>query len=710
MNNPTPHLRGAAQYVKDVFDHFGADTQQHPTSQRTRFRLFDAPWNNGEGKIAGQEDVQEELYRLINNFVREGRVSKLLMLHGPNGSAKSSIVRCIQSAMEIYSQQPEGALYSYAWIFPSERIEKGKLGFGSQANQAKSRSYAHLPADDIDARLPCQLREPPIFFIPTHQRISLFNELKEEGLIDKDFIIPRYLLEGELSPRDRAIYDALLLAYDGDHTEVLRHVQVERFYISRKYGRGVATIEPQMHVDADTQQLTADRSIANLPRSLQTIPMFDLGGPLVSANRGLLEYSDLLKRPIETFKYLLTTSEEATASLPQFSIHLDQLLVASSNELHLAGFKQHPDWNSFKGRIELIRVPYLRTLTDEVQIYLPHMRDVTMSKPIAPYVIDVISRWAVLTRLEIPDSEKYPQEVQSMISRLTPSEKLDLYNEAKVPGWVSNKEGQLLQSVIPAMFAEHKNADIYEGQFGASAREIKTILLRAAQRLEYKALTPLPIFDELQLLVSDKSLYDFLKREPRRAYYEYQNFIDIVRNWWLDIFDHELRQAMGLVEEARHSDLFAKYVRHVSALVKGEKLVDKYTDKLVSPDVDLLKEIESVLLSSKETKDDFREAVIGRIGAWSLENPGIIPDYKIVFPRYIERIEEQYFKKQRKAVAKNLQGLLDVLAEDTSQMTDEAKESAQKTIREMDSKYKYAPVCTAECAAHLLKYRYANEL
>lgn len=369
VDQPTRHLRASSQYLKDVFDFYGTEEADLPQGKMTRFKLFNAPWPGSYGRVAGQEAVQQEIYRLLTNFVRDGRVSRLIMLHGPNGSAKSSIIHCIQMGMEHYSHTPGGILYTYSWIFPTEKIEKGRLGFGSEDQPSiRSDTYAHLSTEQVDARLPCELRDHPIFLIPQSERLKLIEELRRTGALPNDFVISRYLLEGDLSPRDRAIYDALLMANNGDHRAVLRHIQVERFYISLKYGKSVASVEPQMHVDAEARQITADRSIANLPRALQSVPLYELAGPLISANRGLLEFSDLLKRPIETFKYLLTTSEEAMVSLPQFTVYLDEILLASSNEKQLTAFKEYADWNSFKGRIELVRVPYLLRWQDEAKI------------------------------------------------------------------------------------------------------------------------------------------------------------------------------------------------------------------------------------------------------------------------------------------------------------------------------------------------------
>src|SRR5207244_8395601 len=117
-----------------------------------------------------------------------------ILLHGPNGSAKSTIVHCIQAALEYYSKMSEGALYTYAWIFPSEKIAKGALGFGEGKSKKvdPNETYAHLRAEQIDARMPCELRDHPIFFIPRGERLRMIDQLKTDGKLPKDFTAPRY--------------------------------------------------------------------------------------------------------------------------------------------------------------------------------------------------------------------------------------------------------------------------------------------------------------------------------------------------------------------------------------------------------------------------------------------------------------------------------------------------------------------------------------
>ncbi|MBI2373540.1 MAG: serine protein kinase PrkA [Deltaproteobacteria bacterium] len=710
LENPERNLRNSAQYVRDVFDHYGVDTLDLPQGATPRFRLFDAPWSpEGVGRVAGQEAVQQEIYRLISNFVRDGKVSRLVMLHGPNGSAKSSFVRCIQTAMEHYSRTTEGALYSYAWVFPSEKLTKGSLGFGGKASsRSVDDGFAHLDPELIDARLPCELRDHPIFFVPRDERKAFIAELKASGKLSQDFVPSRYLLDGDLSPRDRAIYDALLVAHEGRHEDVLRYVQVERFYVSAKYGRGVATVDPQDLIDAHAEQVTADRSLANLPRGVQNVTLYRLWGPLISANRGLLEYADILKRETHWLKYLLTTSEEATAALPQFKVHLDEILIASTNETYLEEFKKFQDWPSFKGRMELVAVPYLRRFSDEVRIYQTQITPTTITKPLAPHVVEVAAMWAVLTRLQKPDKGLYPPEVKPLIDRLTPVEKLRLYDKGTVPAWCTTKDARELRRAIPLLLDEGRATRHYEGHQGASAREIRTLILNAAHHPKFKSLTPLPVLDELKELVSNPSVYPFLRIQAQDGYHDVEKFIEAVRQWWLDELDREIRVSMGLIEEKKYEELFARYVMQVSTYVKKERVLDKVTGKYVSADEELMKEVESSILQPGEQREDFRKAIIGQIGAWSLEHLGQTPDYRKLFANHVNKLESDYYAERRKVISRRLVDLLKLLGDGAQELSPAELEAAQLASKNMRDRFGYPDTCTAECCAYLLKARYSN--
>lgn len=701
--HPRQHVRNAAQYLCDVVDYFGSSEVRLPTGTFTRHRLFDAEFDGGVGRVVGQMRVQEQLIRIVRNFVRAGRVDRLILLHGPNGSAKTSIIQALTRAAEVYSTTDEGALYRFNWIFPSQGVQRGSLGFGGTSS-AKTGSYAHLEGTSVDARIPCELKDHPLLLLTPEQRRQFFEELVKAGRLDADYPIPDVLRYGDLSTKNRKIFDALMASYHGDVREVLRHVQVERFYLSRRYRMGVVAVEPQMSVDAYARQITADRSLASLPPALHHLALFETGGALSDANRGVLEFNDLLKRPLEAWKYLLVATEQAQASLDHVQVFLDVLMIASSNEVYLENFKEHPDWPSFKGRIELVTCPYLLRVSEEKAIYEDQIPRALRGLHIAPHALELAARWAVLTRLEPPDPVRYGENVRQLVAELTPEEKLELYDTGAVPERLSQRERRELRQTADALYNEHIDEDEYEGRYGASVREVRTVCLNAAQDRRWDHLSPIAIIEQLRSLVREKSTYQFLRREPVRGYRDAERFVLLVEDWYLRVLDEEVRSAMGLVAEGSHTELFARYLKHISAWTKKEKLEDPVTGKMVEPDAELMKSVEKVLLAPDEEPEDFRRALISQIGAFKLENPDADVDYELLFGSYMRRLKEDFYRQRRKLVEKLEEGFLKVTGGDDKGMDPKDREQVL-VMRENMHKLGYNDSSARSAIAYLLKRR-----
>ena len=240
---------------------------------------------------------------------------------------------------------PDGALYRFNWVFPSEKPRVkggGTVGFGGANGTADLLSFAHLEGEALDARLACPLRDHPLLLVPRRERRKLLEEKchpaqREGGAATATSCSPTTTSPtGELCHFCQQIFAALLASYHGDYMKVLRHVQVERFYVSMRYLEGAVTVEPQLSVDASWRQVSADRSAGSLPTALQTVALFEPAGPLVSANRGLLEFADLLKRPPEAFKYLLVDERDRARRARQ--LHPapgSRSSIASANEKQL---------------------------------------------------------------------------------------------------------------------------------------------------------------------------------------------------------------------------------------------------------------------------------------------------------------------------------------------------------------------------------------
>jgi predicted Ser/Thr protein kinase len=710
LQRPAQYARSSAQYLKDVFEHFGSEevkTASHGTVRR--WKLFDAPFDQGRDRLVGQEEVQNRVYRVVCNFVREGVVNKLVLLHGPNGSAKSTFVSCLMRAIEHYSQLDEGALYRFNWIFPSQKLQKGGIGYGRgyDGQSGHGDSYAYLDEELIDSKLVDELKDNPLLLIPAKRR----QELLDERLPGPDKVQADYIRYGDLGHKNKQIFEALLVANKGDYLKVLRHVQVERFYLSRRYRMGAVTIEPQLAVDARSRQLTMDRSLQALPAALQSLSLYEYSGELVDANRGIIEYSDLLKRPLEAYKYLLGTVEHANVALDNTIVFLDSFFIGSSNESHLAVFKEIPEFQSFKGRIELVRMPYLLDYTEEEKIYAESISDGAVGKHLAPHVPWVAALWAVLTRMRKPLPEKYPKQLADLVAKLTPMEKAELYAKGQSPQGLSAEQSKELLGNLDKIWGESDAYPNYEGRTGASPREVKTLILNAAQNPKYGCLSPLAVFEEMEELVKNVTVYEFLKQEPLPGgYHENKKFIGLTQQKFLDLIDDEIRSSMGLVEERQYGDLFGRYVTHVSHWTKKEKLRNPTTGRLEDPDEEMMTEVEKTLGVGPK-RDDFRHEVISRIGAWSIEHPGQKVDLPQVFPRQLQLLRESYFEQRKKILKKTNEDLLVYLADGADKtrirLDKESFERVETTLANLKSRYGYCERCAKDAVSYLLRKRYA---
>ncbi len=709
--SPARHSRDASRYLKDMFDFYGKESVERPWGAETRFRLFDQPFTHDGAPgdaLVGQECVQGGIYRALSNFVREGRANRILLLHGPNGSAKSTVASCMMRGLEDYSARDEGALYRFHWVFPKQTTLRGAIGFGGAKGSASpAASYAHLGDDQIDARLFIEVRDHPLFLLPAESRRILLEQVyAKHGLSEAP---PRWLTHGNLCHKSRQIYDALLASYGGSLESVLRHVQVERYFISRRYRVGAVTLGPQLSVDAGERQVTADRSVAALPSSLQALTLFDAFGELVDAAGGLIEYSDLLKRPIDAFKYLQITAETGEVALQSQTLQVNAVMLASANELHLGAFRQHPEFESFRGRLEVIRAPYILNWRDEVRIYDAQIVP-QIDGRVAPHATEVAAMFAVLTRLRKPSPDNFRRELREVIAELAALEKMDLYADGKSPDRLDDDSAKLLRASIADLYHETDAIPIYEGSTGASPREMRTVLLDAAQDPRYGYLSPFAVLDELDRLCERASEYAFLQEDRLPGgYHDHSGFRRALLERLLDLCEDEFRLSSGFVEETRYSELFGRYVTQVSYWVKGEQIKNAVTGDYENPDQHLMGEVEE-LLQVSDRPQEFRHSLINMIAAWAIDHPNQPIDNNQVFREQIRKLREAVFDSRKLALARLCRDIVLLLREAGAGLDAERRQAAERAVRTLNEKHGYHDDAAVDAAAMLLRERYAELL
>ncbi|MCT4642145.1 MAG: hypothetical protein N4A33_07565 [Bacteriovoracaceae bacterium] len=692
-------LRTTGMFLKDMFEFFGK-------GEKGGFKLFkkEYPFSN---KVAGGFKVQEKIYQNLLNFTEEGFNNKFLLLVGPNGSSKSSIVNQIMKAAEEYSKENQGALFTFSWIFPIDTYTKGSLGLNSKASGSNMLSYAHLQDNEISAILTSELKDHPFLLIPRKTRQKMINNFFSDSPDVLLTIQNSYLYNGDISKRNKLIFDALLKNYEDDFSEVMKHIRVERYFIDKRYSNGAVTIEPQMHIDAKAQQITMDRRLASLPPSLQSLNLFSLSGELVMANRGILEYSDLLKRPLDAFKYLLMTMETKNINLGGILTELDTFFIGSSNEVHLAAFKQHPDYKSFKGRFSFIKVPYLLDYQEELSIYEEQIINIKDKTGFEPLALEALCLWSVMTRMRHPQAANFKsQNLGKIAEKLTPIEKALFIAESKIPEYLNQEEQSLLKLHKDDIIEEFEDDALYEGMFGISPREVKQIIYELSS--DYKNITFIEILEYLTEASDKKAEYDFLNINPQGDFHNSKKFLYLIEQHCLNEFDSLVRESLGLVDNRSYEDYIAKYVMNINAIIKGEKVKNSVTNKFEDPDKFFIKEFEQNI-HLKENADSFRSHIISKLGAWALDNPGEKIVYTQVLDGISKQLKESFRNEQKKIIKKVANDLVYYVQEDKkSGLSAEGKEQIEKILKTLTDDFKFTQTGSIKCLKYLIQKRYDN--
>ncbi len=711
---PYLYLRNAPQYLIDMMDFFGTEEVNRIGMTDQRFKVFNLEFDRPFDGLVGQERIQNDIYRQLYQFAQRGRADKLILLHGPSGSSKTTTVEALMRGCEHYSTVAEGALYRFNWVFPTKGEDSGTIGFDAPAHEELPDTYAFLTPEEIGARIPCELKDSPLFLIPHQERIPLVEKVLEQfpELKERNDLNIQWALEGRLSPKNKAIYEALLTAYQGDLVQVMRHVQVERYFYSKRYRSAAVSIEPQGNIDAGARPLQYD-PFSHLPSVLQNVTLIEAVGDLVDANKGMVEYSDFLKRPMEANKYLLTTSEKGTIHLPGYIAYLDLVMFGTANEKPLALFKRNPDFSSFKGRLSLIHVPYLLRYSREAELYHRHIDLYARGRHVAPHTATVAALWAVLTRFRRPSPKNHPPELSPIVARISPLQKAMLYDHGEVPLELRDGERKLLKQSIRELRDEHNESEgefegiygaEYEGRRGASPREMMTLLADAAEKRKYDCLNPLAVFEELEKLVKDASFYEFLRVPVDNGYNDCPRFIEDVKEYYRHLVEQEVFDSIGLVEEQEYERVFEEYFHHAKAFDLGEKLFIPSRGEYVVPSDELMQRIEG-LLELREDVALYRSNLMGKIAAYSIDHPDESINYRELFPDIYSLLKQSFYRERDRALMVIEQNILKFFTDEREFLDAKEKAEVERALESMSGKYGYCHNCARDVIAFVLKTR-----
>jgi serine protein kinase len=678
-SSPSKYLRNSAQYLQDVFHHYGSYPVRDITGEEIpRWGLFDLQ------PVFGQERAQNTIYSYINSFA-DNRVNKIVILHGPNGSAKTSLVASMMKGMEEYSKTSDGSVYTFNWIFSDVGEKETNIGFGKSNTSYDCDTLAFIRPEDVSFKLACSMKDNPILLIPVKERKKF---LKSLGVKNP----PKYLLEAELCQKCHEIYSKLAISYGGDWSKIVRHVQVERFYLSKRFRKGLISIDPQVNRDANSRPLNVEQSY-RIPPVLSLSSMHEPFGDLVDANRGVVEFSEIFKRSVEANKYLLTTAQWGTISLPSFTAYLDCVIFATDNQTQLSLFKRELDWPSFNGRFAYVRVPYNLKLSDETKTCSKLISDHVKSI-IAPHSTEILALWSILTRLRQSD--------KLLASSLTYVEKAMLYDKEEAPTSWKTKDKQVILKDLKEIATEYdeeqsrviaksvKDAS-YEGRSGASYRELETIIISCANKQTH--LSPTTIFKAIEEMIKDESVYEFTRlyrgnREEsvdnilyEKGYLEPHEILFEIKLYYAEKIWKDLRKAASLISEEEYTKLFNRYLNNVKAWIQGEKIPNPKTGHKEDASEALMGSVEEKLSVPTKESESFRHGIFNKIASWKLDNQEEteIP-YVELFSDSLDSLRKNINKDHEEKLEKLAENILYFNSEDWQLVNEEDKVWIVQTI------------------------------
>ncbi|MCB0181572.1 MAG: serine protein kinase, partial [Anaerolineae bacterium] len=238
--------RNAFQRIYDMIMDYGTEEFIDAKKRLIRYKFFSDLEFDPEDAIFGSEI---SLMRLVNFFKAAakgyGTEKRVLLLHGPVGSAKSTIVRRLKKGIERYSRTDAGKLYTFDWYL-GELSKDGILPpYPTHLKEARDGSEGDWA--------PSPMNEEPLLLIPLEARANFLAEINEGRPPEEQIQI-----KGDLCPPSRFYYRELLQRYNGDWTQMIRHVRVRRLIFSEQDRIGIGTFQPKDEKNQDSTELTGD--------------------------------------------------------------------------------------------------------------------------------------------------------------------------------------------------------------------------------------------------------------------------------------------------------------------------------------------------------------------------------------------------------------------------------------------------------------------
>jgi serine protein kinase len=529
---------------------------------------------------------------------------RILLLMGPVSGGKSTIVSLLKRGLEDYTRTEDGAVYA------------------------------------LDG---CPMQEEPLHLIPRELRPEIEEELGIK-------------IEGELTPYNR-------MRLETEYGGRIEDFPVRRVLFSEADRVGIGTFSPSDPKSQDIADLTGSIDFSTITKygSESDPRAYRFDGELNKANRGLMEFQEMLKCDEKFLWHLLSLTQEGNFKAGRFAlISADELIVAHTNEAEYKSFIANKKNEALQSRIIVMPIPYNLRVSDEEKIYAKLIKQSDLGHVhIAPHALRAAAIFSILTRLK--ESKKQGADLLK---------KMRLY------------DGETVEGFKGADLEELRNEHTDEGMSGIDPRYVINRISSALIRRDTECINALDI---LRALKEGLDQHPSISKEQRERYL---NFISMARKEFDELAKKEVQKAFVYSYEESAKTMMDNYLDNVEAYCNMNKLRDPVTGEELDPDERLMRSIEEQIGISENAKRAFREEILIRISAYARKGKRF--DYS-THDRLREAIEKKLFAD-----------LKDVVKITTSNKTPD--EHQLKKINEVTKRlieeHNYCPVCANE----LLRY------